>query len=318
MVLIRTRLIAITTGTFFTVSSMMLALPVLSASSNQAATTNQTTTIKGLALADLAKVKGELGIAVVDTARKKQFLLNQNKLFPMQSVCKLPISIAILRLADAGKLSVQDKITVRRADLAPLHSPIKEAIKGKQSDFTIKDLVRRAICDSDNTACDVLISRAGGPNAVTAILTEAGIKSVRVDRPERKLQPDSLQIATFLKDPRDTATPQGMVDLLQKIYSGNLLSKNSTSLIMEDLFNCKTGSTRLEAGLPAGWTLAHKTGTGRDVSRQNTATNDVGIMVGPKGETIYIAVFVKGSRAKIEVREALMAKVAAKAAAGNL
>jgi beta-lactamase class A len=273
---------------------------------------------KGLTNEELAKVDGEVGIAVVDTARKKQFLINQEFSFPMQSVAKLPIAIAILRLVDAGKLSVEDKVTVRRTDLVPLHSPIKEAIKGTQSDFTIRDLMARAVCDSDNTACDVLINRAGGANFVTRLITEAGVKDIRVDRPEGTLQPESLKIAKFLSDPRDTATPQGMVDLLQKLYTGNLLSKNSTSVIMEDLFNCKTGPNRLKAGLPIGWKLAHKTGTGSDVKGQNTATNDVGIMVGPKGEAIYVAVFTKGSRAKIEVREALMAKVAAKAAAGDL
>jgi beta-lactamase class A len=97
-----------------------------------------------------------------------------------------------------------------------------------------------------------------------------------------------------------------------------LLSKSSTAVILEDLFNCKTGPARIKAGLPAGWTLAHKTGTGRDVAGQNTATNDVGVAVGPHGETIYIAVFTKGSRAAIEVREAFMAKVAAQALAGKL
>jgi beta-lactamase class A len=300
---------AMTAGTFFAVSSL-LALPVMSASGDRSA--------NGLLAPELAKVQGEVGIAVVDTARKKQFLLNQNQPFPMQSVCKLPISIAILRLADAGKLSIQETITVRKKDLVPLYSPIKEAIKGKQADFTIRALITRAICDSDNTACDLLIGRAGGAPAVTRILTEAGIKGVRVDRPEGTLQPESVQIAKFLTDPRDTAIPEGMIDLLQKLYGGNLLSKNSTSVILEDLFNCKTGSNRIRAGLPKGWRLAHKTGTGRDVSGQNTATNDVGVMVGPKGETIYIAVFTKGSRAKIEVREALMAKIAAIAAAGAL
>ena len=309
MALFQRRLKAITAGLFCMVSAT-LALPGLAASTEAAA--------KGLTDAELAGVRGEVGIAVVDTARKKQFMLNKKQPFPMQSVCKLPISIAVLRLADAGKLSVQDKVTVRKADLVPLHSPIKEAIKGKQSDFTIENLISRAICDSDNTACDLLIGRAGGAKAVTSILTEAGIKGVRVDRPEGTLQPESVQIAKFLTDPRDTALPEGMVDMLQKLYSGNLLSKKSTSLILGDLFNCKTGPDRIKAGLPAGWTLAHKTGTGRDVSGQNTATNDVGVMVGPKGEIIYIAVFTKGSKAKIEVREALMAKIAAKAVAGNL
>lgn len=298
---------AITSGTVFTVSSL-LALPALSTSGD---------TTKILSDSELAEVKGEVGIAVVDTTRKKQFGLNQNKPFPMQSVCKLPISLAILKLADQGKLSVQDKITVRKTDLVPIHSPIKEAIIGKESDFTIRELITRAICDSDNTACDILISKAGGAGEVTRILSEAGVKGIRVDRPEGVLQPESLHIAKYLTDPRDTAIPQDMVEMLQKLYSGNLLSKESTALILEDLFNCKTGTNRIKAGLPKGWKLAHKTGTGRDVAGQNTATNDVGVMVGPQGETIYIALFTKGSKAKIEVREALMARVAAKAASGE-
>lgn len=273
---------------------------------------------KGLSDAELSKVQGEVGIAVIDTARKTQFLHNQDKPFPLQSVGKLPISIAVLKLADTGKLSLDDKITLRKTDVLPLRSPIKDAIKGKQTDFTIRELLSWMICDSDNTACDVLMARIGGAKEVSRILTEAGVNGVRIDRPEAAVQPDSSRITEFLADPRDTAEPNGMVDMLQKLYRGDLLSKNSTNVILEDLFNCRTGLKRLRAGLPAGWKLAHKTGTGRDVLGQNAGTNDVGIMVGPGGETIYVAVFTKGSLAKLDVREALMAKVAAKAAAGDL
>jgi beta-lactamase class A len=271
-----------------------------------------------LCYAEFAKVQGEVGIAVVDVTHKKQYLHNADQPFPMQSVCKLPLSIAILRLADAGKLKVEDKITLHRSDISAYHSPIKAEIKGKQTDFTIRYLITRAIRDSDNTACDVLIKRAGGAKEVTRILTEAGIKGVRLDRPEGTLQPDSLKIATFLADPRDTALPEGMVGLLQQLYSGKLLSDKSKALILEDMFKCATGPDRLKAGLPVGWNLAHKTGTGRDVSGQNAGTNDVGVLIGPKGEVIYAAVFIKGSRAKMAVREALMAKVAAKAVEGEL
>lgn len=265
---------------------------------------------------DIDSVKGEVGIAVLNASTKKQFLVNADKPFPMQSVCKLPLSIAVLRLADQGKLKITDKITVRKTDLVPLHSPIKNAIKGSQSDFTIRELMTRAICDSDNTACDILIAKVGGANKVTEILKEAGIESVRIDRPEAVLQPESSDIKKFLTDPRDTSTPNAMVALLQKLYSGDLLSKESRAVVLEDMFNCKTGTNRLSAGLPPKWKIAHKTGTGRDIKGQNTATNDVGIIVGPKGQLFYVAVFVKGSRAPIEVREALMEKVAKKAVQG--
>jgi len=262
---------------------------------------------------DLDSVKGEVGIAVLNAATKKEYLVNATKPFPMQSVCKMPLSIAVLRLADQGKLSVTDKIIVKKSDLVPLHSPIKNAIKGKQSDFTIRELMTRAVCDSDNTACDILIAKVGGAKAVTQILKDAGIESVRIDRPEAVLQPESSDIKKFLVDERDTSTPNGMVALLQKLYSENLLSKESRAMVLEDMFNCKTGTNRLHAGLPPKWKLAHKTGTGRDIKGQNTATNDVGIIVGPKNQLYFVAVFIKGSRAPIEVREALMAKVAAKA-----
>lgn len=265
---------------------------------------------------DIDSVKGEVGIAVLDANTKKQILVNADKPFPMQSVCKMPLAIAVLRLADQGKLKITDKITVRKKDLVPLHSPIKNAIKGSQSDFTIRELMTRAICDSDNTACDILIAKVGGANKVTEILKEAGIESVRIDRPEAVLQPESSDIKKFLTDERDTATPNAMVALLQKLYSGDLLSKESRAVVLEDMFNCKTGTNRLSAGLPQKWKIAHKTGTGRDIKGQNTATNDVGIIVGPKGQVYYVAVFVKGSRAPIEVREALMAKVAKKAVQG--
>ncbi|MBP7862388.1 class A beta-lactamase [bacterium] len=265
---------------------------------------------------DLDSVKGEVGIAVVDATTKKKYLLNETKPFPMQSVCKMPLSIAVLRLADQGKLKITDKITVRKTDLVPLHSPIKNAIKGSQSDFTIRELMTRAICDSDNTACDILIAKVGGAKRVTEILKEAGIESVRIDRPEAILQPESSNIKKFLTDEKDTATPNAMVALLQKLYSGDLLSKESRAVVLEDMFNCKTGTNRLSAGLPQKWKIAHKTGTGRDIKGQNTATNDVGIIVGPKGQLFYVTVFVKGSRAPIEVREALMAKIAKKAVQG--
>lgn len=259
---------------------------------------------------DIDSVKGEVGIAVLDATGKKQYLVNADKPFPMQSVCKMPLAIAVLRLADQGKLKITDKITVRKTDLVPLHSPIKNAIKGSKSDFTIRELMTRAICDSDNTACDILIAKIGGAKKVTEILKEAGIESVRIDRPESVLQPESSEIKKFLSDERDTATPNAMVALLQKLYSGDLLSKESRTVVLEDMFNCKTGTNRLSAGLPPKWKIAHKTGTGRDIKGQNTATNDVGIIVGPKGQLFYVAVFVKGSRAPIEVREALMKKVA--------
>ncbi len=294
------------------ISGMVIGICATSASSAALAADSS------LTKAELASVKGQVGVAVVDKSRDKHFWLNQAKGFPMQSVCKLPVSIAILKLVDQGKLKVDEVITIKRQDLVPYHSPLKEEIKGQSTDFTIRKLVSYAIRESDNTACDTLIAKAGGTSSVTRLLTQAGVKGVRVDRPEGRLQPDSAKIDEYLLDPRDTATPEGAVDMLDKLYTGKLLSKSSTAIILEDLFACNTGPNRIRAGLPKGWKLAHKTGTGADVSGKNAGTNDIGIAVGPDGQVIYLSVFIKGSEAKLEEREALIAKVDAKAVAGNL
>lgn len=267
--------------------------------------------------ADTESVRGQVGFFVLNAEDGKYFGQNKEKLFPMQSVCKLPVSIAILRLADLGKLSPQDKLTVTKADIGPYHSPIKELINKGQTEFTIRDLITRAICESDNTACDVLIEKAGGAQMVTKLLRDCGVKGVRIDRPEKQLQPDSLKIDKYVVDPRDSSSPADMVDLLKKLNEGKLLSATSTKLVLEDLFNTRTGPNRLTAGLAPGWKLGHKTGTGQDVDGKNAGTNDVGILVGPTGETIYIAVFTIGSRSPIEARERLMAKLATQAIAGR-
>ncbi|MBI1271867.1 class A beta-lactamase [bacterium] len=271
-----------------------------------------------LAPEELAVVKGEVGIAAVDKSTNWQFGLNQKKRFPMQSVCKLPISIAILKLVDQGKLGINDIVSIQLKDLVPYHSPLKKEIKGGQADFSIRKLISYAVRESDNTACDVLIARAGGPAYVSRLLRKAGVTGVRIDRPEGQLQPDSERIEQYLADPRDTATPEGMVDMLEKLYTGKLLSKRSTALILEDLFSCDTGTNRIRAGLPRGWRLAHKTGTGADVSGKNAGTNDVGIAIGPDGRVLYLSIFIKGSKANLKKREELMSRIASLAVANQL
>jgi len=60
----------------------------------------------------------------------------------------------------------------------------------------------------------------------------------------------------YLTDPRDTATPAGMVDLLAKLQS-HQLSKGSTALLLKIMTDSPTGQQRLKAGLQ-GWSIARR------------------------------------------------------------
>jgi beta-lactamase class A len=115
----------------------------------------------------------------------------------------------------------------------------------------------------------------------------------------------------YLRDPRDTATPRAAIDFLEKLSDGQLLSQRSTSLLLRIMTETPTGRTRLRAGLPAGATIAHKTGTGRRVVGIASSISDIGVTTLRGGRRVAIAVFVNGTAASDTDIDALHARVAA-------
>jgi len=90
--------------------------------------------------------------------------VNESERFPMQSVYKLPISMAILDQVEHGTLTLNQKTSLTAKDMAPagLHSPIRDRYPQGGIDISIRDLIRAAIVDSDGTASDVLFRLGGG------------------------------------------------------------------------------------------------------------------------------------------------------------
>ena len=115
----------------------------------------------------------------------------------------------------------------------------------------------------------------------------------------------------FLDDPRDTATPNGTIQLLERAFRGELLSRELTARLVEILKATTTGSARIKGLLPAGTVVAHKTGTASTVAGLNGSTNDVGVIMLPKGAgQLAIAVYVKGSTRGQETRDRVIARIA--------
>jgi beta-lactamase class A len=265
--------------------------------------------------------------------------VNRGQRFPMQSVVKLVVAAATLDAVDRRGWRVTDPVLVRREDLSLFFQPIADLVTDEGYQTTLGDLIVRAVSDSDSAANDILFRRLGGAAPIQAFLSRNGIAGIRVDRQERDLQteiagivwrpeyvdPAVLQqamdavpparadaaFAAALTEDRDTATPEGMAELLQALASGALLSPASTAFLLAAMERTWTGPDRLAAGLPANWTLGHKTGTGTTRAGVNLATNDVGILTAPDGARIVVVAFVSGSAWSAEDRAALIAAVAA-------
>ena len=110
--------------------------------------------------------QGTAGVAyrIVETGENYQ--LRGDEAFPMASVYKFPMALAWLHQVDTARVSLDDTIVLTESDLSPYHSPLAEQFSGTSSKHTVLDLITRMIETSDNTACDVLLSRLGGPAAV--------------------------------------------------------------------------------------------------------------------------------------------------------
>jgi len=194
----------------------------------------------------------------------------------------------------------------------------------------VRTLLEMSLTLSDNDATDALVARAGGPQAVNDWVHAAGIKGLRVDSNTRDLlarakvpgtgfgdeaamesglssaQRDARDMPNigFAADPRDTATPRAMDDLLGAIRQGRVLQPQTSALMLSIMERCKTGKARLRAMLPPGTRIAHKTGT------LNGLGNDTGIVTLPDGRMFVITVFVMKDHRGHEMRDRIMAEAA--------
>jgi beta-lactamase class A len=71
----------------------------------------------------------------------------------------------------------------------------------------------------------------------------------------------------------------------------------------------RTGPRRLKGGLPAGWSIAHKTGTGQDFRGASVGINDVGLLTAPDGRTYAVAVMMRQTRKSVPARLAFMQSI---------
>ncbi len=279
---------------------------------------------------------GRVGVCARDAAGIT--CVNGQQRFSLQSVMKLLVGVAVLDAVDRGTWRLDQQVVVTREDLSVFVQPIAELVKGDGFRTTVADLVRRAIVDSDSAATDVLVAKLGGPAAVQAVLNGKGVRDVRIDRDERHLQteihgltwrpeyvdakvldqaiasvPESRREGAwraYLKDPRDTATPEGMATLLYLLGTGKLLLPESTARLLKTMQETTTFPDRLKAGLLPGWTLGHKTGTSSSWRGLTATVNDVGVFMAPDGAPVAIAVFISETRATGPERAAVMANLA--------
>lgn len=107
-------------------------------------------------------------------------------------------------------------------------------------------------------------------------------------------------------DDHDTTTPAAMAADLRCLLLEEKLSPSSRAQLTQWMLATKYSGQRLRAGLPQGWRLADKTGTGN--SGTGTAS-DVGVFWPPSGKPIVVTVYLTQARVAPAQQEAAIAEV---------
>ncbi len=253
-------------------------------------------------------VNAEVGIAFKLLERGDTMSFNGSGRFPMQSVYKFHLALAVLDAVDKGKLSIEQAIFIHKRDLmGNTHSPIADQYPEGNVSLTVKQLIFYSVAKSDNNGCDILFRLVGGPLEVQRYIRELGLQEIAIANTEREMhQNQELQYNNW-------TTPIAMVQLLELAHIGKILSPSSTKVLLETMENTTTGNKRIKGLLPTGTSVAHKTGTG-GLNEEGFlgALNDVGIIRLTNGQHLAIALFITKTKESVPNLENLMAIVSKK------
>ena len=257
--------------------------------------------------AEIAKdAKGKVGAAAVVLETGEAALLIADGHYPMQSVYKLPISMAMMDQIRQDKHALDEQIGVSKEDFVRpgQASPLRDK-NPKGGIFTIRELIRLAIVESDGTASDVLLRVLGGPNAVQDYLSQIGIEDMKVVNSEKELGQN------WETQYQNWSTPVAAIEVLRSFETNVERDSNEVNDVLLDFTtSVVTGPNRLKGQLPKGTIVAHKTGTSGTRDGITAATNDIGIIYLPNGKHLAVAVFVSDSPADEKTREAVIARIA--------
>jgi len=276
-----------------------------------------------------SEAKGRVGVAVQLLESGETADLHGDEHFPMHSVYKLPISMAVLQRVDRGELKLDQLVKVEPGDFVRqgMYSPVRDKYPDG-TELTIAELLRYTICESDGSTSDVLMKLIGGPGSVMAFLNGIHVPGIQVVNFEKEIGRDwetqyrnwatpkaALALLVALQSPGSArasraplgASPSGIHPTR---LSQRVLSRESQTLLLKLMTESIPGAKRLKGELPAGTVVAHKTGTGGTQNGITSATNDIGIITLANDRHLAVAAFVSDSTADDATRDAVIAHLA--------
>ena len=244
------------------------------------------------AFADLEDRAGaRLGVHAVDTGSGRQVGYRADERFAYASTVKALAVAAVLQQSSTADL---DRTVVYGAADLVTSSPITRSRAG--AGMTVRELADAALRSSDNTAANLLLRELGGPAGLDAALSRLGDDVIQVVRDETELN------EAVPGDPRDTSTPRAMAATLRRVAVDDALAPEDRDLLVGWLRTSTTGAGLVRAGVPAGWQVGDKSGSGGYGTR-----NDIAVVWPPDRGPLVLAVMTTHDSPDAERDDALVA-----------
>jgi beta-lactamase class A len=212
------------------------------------------------------------GVFLVDLDNGSYVDVNGSSTFSAASTIKIPILIAFFQDVDAGKISLDETLTMTKRMVVGGSGDMQYKPAGTQ--FTIMEVATKMITVSDNTATNMLINRLGGIETLNQRFRNWGLTTTTISNPLPDLQGTN------------TTSPKELGKLMGMVNKGNLVSVASRDRIL-DIMRRTVRNHLLPSGLGPGATIAHKTG---DIG---TTLADAGLVDIPTGKRYVLSVMVQ-------------------------
>jgi beta-lactamase class A len=244
-------------------------------------------------LANIADhLDGLMGYAIKDLSTGETFLRLPDTVFPQASSIKLTVLLELLRQAQEGKLSLDEKHTLRRSEMTRGDTePILTMLGDGTVTLTLRDLAIFMVVLSDNTATNILIDRLGMDNI------NAGV--IRLGLKETKLRRHMIDLKAAKKGNENVSTPREMLTILEKVNAGQALDAARTKEYF-DLLRLPKDSAFHKA-LPEDISIADKPGALEGVRCDTGLINIPGHPFIMSVTTTYVARDDEGEHAVEEV-----------------
>lgn len=225
--------------------------------------------------------------------------LREDERFPMMSVFKVHVALAVLN-------NINDVDTIihieRRQIREDTYSPMRKEYPSGDIDLSVRQLINYAVSESDNNACDILISLCGGTRKINRYIHSLGIKDLKIKETEASMHENVGRVY------RNWTTPRAMTRLLMYLMD-ELNTPLHTDILLDAMENTSTGKNKMPAAMTDGLTLYHKTGSSDRINGVKTADNDSGIIRLPDGRLLFLTVFIKESAESDETNATVIAEI---------